>query len=904
MRIPTSETNDTLDAASLPPTEGTELDYRTRPDVDTELRFTLHTLRVAVIWAVVVALLLRFFGLNTLGYAIIALFWRTWWLVPDVTRSDPETPGRLREFRLWLFAVVVVGLALHTTLPPHLAGYLIAFPCAVLAIGGLALISARQVVGWMAVNPKVHSDIGRKWLGYFPHPGRWVVAEALPATRATVLAPLFLLAAYGFGILVFDRLGFDGSNPLTPAVAAVGFTLFLVLIVLLRRLFGKDEGFSLRLTARVLWELFVVFVTYNRHRTPAAGVFRFPARRLVDVDQRKRFVIVLLLTAGLATAVVIPPVWPPPVTAQLAQGGLLPHERQYLATLSPEESRRQTAELVRSRTVTQEDIERMRQERWVSIPTRIFTALVVMPLGMVFLIVAVVWVAVGELLTGYYLALEAPGGQAQTPDSEWDVYVCRLLSTQHRLEKQHVLVGFSLFGDYPVLLHKAILDQHYHLTGDTGSMKSSLVAGPLATQLIARDDCSVVILDLKGDMALFESCRIEAAKARLPFRWFTSERGQSSFTFNPFVQSYHRDVTTDQRAETLIQGLSLDYGMDYGRAYFTAINEKVMKSILRTVEVTSFTELNAMLNSPQGLDFMTPKDLRDAGHLTALVNRLAAVKPLNEVRPEGSPRRIEVADILHTKQVVYLNLKSAQEPLAAATIARLFLWSLFSAAANRPSRDNRVYLFIDEFQQIIADGIKLVFEQIRGLGVTLVPIHQTGGQLLRQGTDLGDTIDSCTAVKHILRVSDLRMVKRIEEMSGVQTYHSLTWTQDIVARRDVEIDPSRAVEGFLQLSESPGPALDRNTIMAASADPQASLIRFTFGSGYTQFGAKTTIVRSLFPVDKETHEKREKASWPILPDEPAPGPDPVRRTQPERVPQVLPGRPATDWDERFRNDSL
>ena len=35
MRIPTSETNDTLDAASLPPTEGTELNYRTRPDVET-----------------------------------------------------------------------------------------------------------------------------------------------------------------------------------------------------------------------------------------------------------------------------------------------------------------------------------------------------------------------------------------------------------------------------------------------------------------------------------------------------------------------------------------------------------------------------------------------------------------------------------------------------------------------------------------------------------------------------------------------------------------------------------------------------------------------------------------------------------------------------------------------------
>ena len=205
------------------------------------------------------------------------------------------------------------------------------------------------------------------------------------------------------------------------------------------------------------------------------------------------------------------------------------------------------------------------------------------------------------------------------------MYVSRLISSQHALEREYLLVGFSLFGDYPVLLHKTILDQHYHLTGDTGSMKTSLVAGPLATQLRARNDCSVVVLDLKGDMPLFESCRVEAAKAGLPFSWFTSERGRSSHVFNPFVQSYHRDVTTDQRAETLIQGLSLDYGMGYGRAYFTAINEKVLKSILRKVDLKSFVELDLLLNGPRAFDFLSAKDVRDAGHLTAIVNRLAAV---------------------------------------------------------------------------------------------------------------------------------------------------------------------------------------------------------------------------------------------------------------------------------------
>ena len=522
MRIPTSETNDTLDAASLPPTQGTELNYRTRPDVDTESRFTRDALAFAVGVSVVAAIAVRFLAPDYLGYAAVAVFGMVWWFVPDTTRPDSDAPSRAVEFRLWLFAVLVGCVALHATVPPHLAGYLIAFPCAVAALAGLALVYARQVVAWMAANPKVYGDVGREWQGYFPHPGRWAVCEQLPAAWATVLAPVFLLAAYLFGILVFFQLGFEGRNPLAPPLAVVGFVLFLGLIVLVRRVFARDEGFSLGLTARVLWELLVVFASYNRHRTPAAGVFRFPLRQLVDVDARKHFLLTALLVAGLAAAVVLPPVWPPVVTDRPVQGQLLPHERDYLSQLPPGEARREAAALVRSRTVTEDDIERLEQERWESIPRRVVTVLVAVPLGVVFLTAVVAWATVGELLAGFYLALEAPGGRARTTDSEWDVYVSRLVNSQHALEREHLLVGFSLFGDYPVLLHKTIFDQHYHLTGDTGSMKSSLVAGPLAAQLMARNDCSVVVLDLKGDMALFETCRVEAQRAGLPFSWFTT----------------------------------------------------------------------------------------------------------------------------------------------------------------------------------------------------------------------------------------------------------------------------------------------------------------------------------------------------------------------------------------------
>lgn len=903
MRIPTSETNDTLDAASLPPTDGTELNYRTRPDVDTEIRFTRDALTFAVGVSVVTAIAVRFLVPDYLGYAAVALFGMVWWFVPDATRPDSDAPSRTGEFRLWLVAVLVGCVALHATVPPHLAGYLVDFPCAVAALAGLALVYARQVVAWMAANPKVYGDVGREWQGYFPHTGRWAVCEQLPAARGTVLAPVFLLAAYLFGVLVFFQLGFESRNPLAPPLAVVGFVLFLGLVILVRRVFARDEGFSLGLTARVLCELLVVFASYNRHRTPAAGVFRFPLRRLVDVDARKHFLLIALLVAGLAAAVVLPPVWPPAVTAQPVEGQLLPHERDYLSQLPPGEARREAAALVRSRTVTEDDIERLEQDRWESIPRRVITVLVAVPLGVVLLTAVVVWATVGELLAGFYLALEAPGGRARTTDSEWDVYVSRLVDSQHVLEREHLLVGFSLFGDYPVLLHKSIFDQHYHLTGDTGSMKTSLVAGPLAAQLMARNDCSVVVLDLKGDRSLFETCRVEAQRAGLPFSWFTTERGRSSWVFNPFEQSYHAAVTPEQESETLLQGMSLDYGVDYGRAYFTSQNEMSLKALMRKLNLKSAAALFDLLNDPGGGGILSVRELKDAGHLRAIASRLMTIAPLNAELPHGAGRRIEVADVLRRKQVVYFHLSSPQEPLSAATIARMFLWSLFSCAAHNRVKGNRVYLFIDEFQQIIAENIKPLFSMIRGLGVTLVPVHQTLGQLDQRGADLIDTVDSNTAVKHVLRASDPRTVKRIAEMSGVQTYHTFSWTQD-TTEGDGEIDPSQAVEGMLQISETHGDILDKNTILAVSSDQASSFIRFTFGSGYTQFAGRTTIVRSLFPIDRETYERRDNAPWPILPDDPTPPALPAKPTDPKPLPAAPPDGKATDWDERFRNDNL
>ena len=46
-------------------------------------------------------------------------------------------------------------------------------------------------------------------------------------------------------------------------------------------------------------------------------------------------------------------------------------------------------------------------------------------------------------------------------------------------------------------------------------------------------DDPVVIVDCKGDMAIFNTARAEAERAGRKFKWFTNRLGHSTDVFNP-----------------------------------------------------------------------------------------------------------------------------------------------------------------------------------------------------------------------------------------------------------------------------------------------------------------------------------------------------------------------------------
>ncbi|MEZ6077685.1 MAG: hypothetical protein R3C56_19065 [Pirellulaceae bacterium] len=168
---------------------------------------------------------------------------------------------------------------------------------------------------------------------------------------------------------------------------------------------------------------------------------------------------------------------------------------------------------------------------------------------------------------------------------------------------------------------------------------------------------------------------------------------------------------------------------------------------------------------------------------------------------------------------------------------------------------------------MVNDGIKLIFEQFRDIGGTLIAAHQTASQLRRQGTDLGDTIDSCTAMKQIFRASDLQSLERQENCLECEA--SCNYLAPAFERGSGDLEARfgelHAQEGMVRVSEKERARYDRNSIQAISSRRQLSLVRFTFGSGYTQFAGKSIAIKSDYHISFDQYKARRRMPWPTAP---------------------------------------
>ena len=533
-----NQADDLLDVAALPPTDKTELNYRTRPlSTGQELRLTLLVLLVTLPLLTCLGVTLHFVcsvipGLRhaVVSVGVLLAGWIGW----------RKLTGALQKHDLYLG--LTCGAAIASCLAWHWSSH---YEAGALRFGLIiswvvSSLIARQVAAWILVAPTVDDERMKRWRVNLPQVIPHGLSLDCPELLTYTVSPLLLLVSWYLSLWLLIQIDVAiWFWPITFAASVQAIWLMWHLLAIFIVPFPSPDE-SLKAT----WRAIVVFITYDIYHTPAAGVFRFPTRWLRSPWNRWAMIAATLVAIGFGYGVHCPS----PIEVLRAGGSF---SMQLLANL------------------------------------------VLIGLTGPLVLFATLWLTAGTLLVRFEKELSKHRDDETT---DWDNYVDRIVNSNDKLEREHLFIGTSETSDYPILVHRDIHDQHGHILGDSGASKTALAMGPQATQLIARADSTVVIIDLKGDKALFESCRREAARTRrLRFRWISNEVGKTTFGFNPFMQSHNAKLSVEQLTQQLLQGLSLDYGIQYGAGYFTAMNEIVLNNVLRETGAHSFKELSGHL---------------------------------------------------------------------------------------------------------------------------------------------------------------------------------------------------------------------------------------------------------------------------------------------------------------------
>ena len=146
------------------------------------------------------------------------------------------------------------------------------------------------------------------------------------------------------------------------------------------------------------------------------------------------------------------------------------------------------------------------------------------------------------------------------------------------------------------------------------------------------------------------------------------------------------------------------------------------------------------------------------------------------------------------------------------------------------------------------DNVALLLEQARSMGLSLIFAHQNVGQLKAdRGAELVDAVESCVGFEQAFKVAGVREMDRIETLSGLKRDYAVSWDDERV-----------------RYAETVAPRLDKNDLIEASAAPLTSLVRFSEGSGLTQFSGYWQPVVSEFHITEAQYAARQDAGWPDL----------------------------------------
>lgn len=316
----------------------------------------------------------------------------------------------------------------------------------------------------------------------------------------------------------------------------------------------------------------------------------------------------------------------------------------------------------------------------------------------------------------------------------------------------------------PLFLHEDILSEHCYIVGPSGSGKTSLGIMSILMQLMRGgqtaderlpDPYPIVILDLKGDPALFHTIKHEAEARGQTFKFFSTEKDAPMFRFNPFRGFDRKSRTVAQLCQLVLDALSLNHGKGYGRSYYTERSRSVLsKTLKRETPINSFDDLhNELKETLRGTSDVLGR--ADAFELLSVIEMLTEYKQLvtsAEDSVSNTDGIIFMADVIKERQVAYFWLPAALESISVGEIAKLVLFNLRVAAQDwkrqNPTDRRRTILVIDELQRVAGENLQGILQDARSFGISAILANQSLDDLKSAtGFDLAPAIMTNTRVK-------------------------------------------------------------------------------------------------------------------------------------------------------------
>ncbi|MCB0324632.1 MAG: hypothetical protein KDD69_13715 [Bdellovibrionales bacterium] len=647
----------------------------------------------------------------------------------------------------------------------------------------------------------------------------------------------------------------------------------------------------LRITGRVLLD----WATYNLHNRAVPGVFVSPAGPIRPRLQLLFGALILIAVPNAElsfyTRVNYPPDESPRANVALSSSSeihLEPYQKALLAKMDERERREFLANLPASveaeetgqlRVFLDVDDQRTQQEMNEFDIRVSYLALLVMSSPISIPILALIpafLLSAGVFLLGIMPAIArahsealdrgATLDQTLTLDAAaWEQFVTLLQSSPVELEKKSFFLGLNAADGSPVTVPRSVFEEHAHFLGDSGSGKTALGLAPLISQMIRSQDCSVVIIDLKGDdPALLENARLEAERAGLRFRWFTNELGKATYVFNPLLQRHLGELSLYQRTDLLTASLGLQYGTDYGRGFFSDANAELLYHALRArPETNSFVELANVLKQREPF-LMVSNQLKMAGsHLAAIVTRLASTEALNtrpgpDVDPALLEAAIDMRQAFEEPQVIYFHLSSALGTATSAEIARMAMFSLLTSSKFVEGKRRQVFLIVDEFQRAVSNNLELFLQTARSMNIGVILANQSLSDLRKPGVDIVSTVRTNTRYRQLFAIGEMHDLQEAVYTSGETLLHSRGWSEAL----GLTVLGGAGGIKSLSYSEVVSPRIRVNDLLLASDHPRQSVCHVRRGEGHAQFGGMPFILESTYHITPQEYTTRKEAEWP------------------------------------------